>query len=150
MRAVGLYQLLSFFFMSIIKWQIKIFSSSAVMSSISLSSLCYKTKEPADRPGTVYMFKRLDYQATYISETDRNLTTRLNGHKRATKKRWLQQHRRTLQKKQVTLSTGTYVSVIGLVLGFIKSPRLYIPPPKTRKFPPNDEINDNYFTIPIG
>ena len=74
------------FFMSIIKWQIKIFSSSAAMSKISLFSLCYKTKEPADRPGTVFKIKCLDYQATYSSETDKNLTTRLNGHKRVTKK----------------------------------------------------------------
>ena len=39
MRAAGLYQLLSFFFKSIIKWQIKIFMSSAGMSSIPPFSL---------------------------------------------------------------------------------------------------------------
>ena len=41
---------------------------------------------PEARPGAVYKIKCSDYQATYISETNRNLTTRLNEHKRATKK----------------------------------------------------------------
>ena len=41
--------------------------------------------EPEDRPGAVYKIKCSDCQATYISETGRNLTTRLNEHKRATK-----------------------------------------------------------------
>ena len=39
-----------------------------------------------DRPGTVYEIKCSDRQATYIGETDRNLTTWLDEHKRATKK----------------------------------------------------------------
>ena len=41
--------------------------------------------EPEDRPGAVYKIKCSDCQATYIGETDRNLTTRLHEHKRATK-----------------------------------------------------------------
>ena len=40
--------------------------------------------KPEDRPGTVYKIRCSDCQATYIG--DRNLTTRLNEHKRATKK----------------------------------------------------------------
>ena len=42
--------------------------------------------EPEDRPGAVYKIKCSDCQATYIGETGRNLTTRLNEHERATKK----------------------------------------------------------------
>ena len=42
--------------------------------------------EPEDRPGTVYKIKCSDCQATYIGETGRKLTTRLNEHKRASKK----------------------------------------------------------------
>ena len=42
--------------------------------------------EPKDRPGAVYKIKCSDCQATHIGETGRNLTTRLNEHKRATKK----------------------------------------------------------------
>ena len=42
--------------------------------------------EPEDRPGAVYEIKCSDCQATLIGETGRNLTTRLNEHKRATKK----------------------------------------------------------------
>ena len=42
--------------------------------------------EPEDRPGAVYKIKCSDCQATYIGETGTNLTTRLNEHKRATKK----------------------------------------------------------------
>ena len=42
--------------------------------------------EHEDRPGTVYEIKCSDCQATYIGETDRNLTTWLDEHKRATKK----------------------------------------------------------------
>ena len=42
--------------------------------------------EPEDRPGAVYKIKCSDCQATCISETGRNLTTRLNELKRATKK----------------------------------------------------------------
>ena len=42
--------------------------------------------EPEDRPEAVYKIKCSDCQATYIGETDRNLTTRLNKHKRAAKR----------------------------------------------------------------
>ena len=42
--------------------------------------------EPEDRSGAVYKIKCSDCQATYTGETGRNLTTRLNEHKRATKK----------------------------------------------------------------
>ena len=42
--------------------------------------------EPEDRLGAVYKIKCSDCQATYIGETGRNLTMRLNEHKRATKK----------------------------------------------------------------
>ena len=43
--------------------------------------------KPEDRPGAVYKIKFSDCQAAkYIGETGRNLTTRLNEHKRATKK----------------------------------------------------------------
>ena len=44
------------------------------------------TNEPEDRPGAVYDIKCSNCQATYIGETGRNLTTRLNEHKWATKK----------------------------------------------------------------
>ena len=36
--------------------------------------------EPEDGLGALYKIKCFDYQATYIGETDRNLTTRLNEH----------------------------------------------------------------------
>ena len=39
-----------------------------------------------DRPGAVYKIHCSDFQATYIGEIGRNLTTRLTEHKRATKK----------------------------------------------------------------
>ena len=42
--------------------------------------------KPEDRPGADYKIKCSDCQATCIGETGRNLTTRLNEHKRATKK----------------------------------------------------------------
>ena len=42
--------------------------------------------EPEGRPGEVYKIKCSDCQATCIGETGRNLTTRLNKHKRASKK----------------------------------------------------------------
>ena len=43
--------------------------------------------EPENRPGAVYKIKCSDCQATYMDEIGRrNLTTRLNEHKRATKK----------------------------------------------------------------
>ena len=42
--------------------------------------------EPEDRPGAVYKTKCFNFQATYIGETGRNITTRPNEHKRATKK----------------------------------------------------------------
>ena len=42
--------------------------------------------EHENRPGAVYWIKCSDCQATSIGETGRNLTTRLNEHKRATKK----------------------------------------------------------------
>ena len=42
--------------------------------------------EPENRPGAVYRTKCSDCQATYIGENGRNLTTRLNEHKRATEK----------------------------------------------------------------
>ena len=41
--------------------------------------------EPEDRSGAVYKIKYSDCQSIYIGETGRNLTTRLNEHKRATK-----------------------------------------------------------------
>ena len=43
-----------------------------------------KTK-PEDRQGAVYKIKCRDCQASYIGETDRNLSTRLTEHKRATR-----------------------------------------------------------------
>ena len=42
--------------------------------------------EPEDRPRAVHKIKCTDCQATYVGKTGRNLTTRLNEHKRATKK----------------------------------------------------------------
>ena len=39
-----------------------------------------------DRPAAVYKSKCFECQPTYISENGRNLTTRLNEHKRAKKK----------------------------------------------------------------
>ena len=42
--------------------------------------------EPKDRPGAVCKIKCSNCQVTYIGETGRNLTTRLNDHKWATKK----------------------------------------------------------------
>ena len=41
--------------------------------------------KPEDRQGAVYKIKCCDYQASYIGETGRNLSTRLTEHKRATK-----------------------------------------------------------------
>ena len=41
--------------------------------------------EPEDGPGAVYKIKCSNSQATYMGETSRTLTTRLNGHKQATK-----------------------------------------------------------------
>ena len=43
--------------------------------------------KPENRPGAAYKIKCSDCRATYIGETGRNLTTRLNENKRATKKR---------------------------------------------------------------
>ena len=42
--------------------------------------------EPEDIPGAVCKIKCCNCQATYICETGRNLTTKLNEHKQATKK----------------------------------------------------------------
>ncbi|CAH3016315.1 unnamed protein product [Porites evermanni] len=42
--------------------------------------------KPEDRQGAVYKIKCCDCQAFYIGETDRNLSTRLTEHKRATRK----------------------------------------------------------------
>ena len=42
--------------------------------------------KPEDRPGAVYKIHCSDWQATYIGETGRNLTTRLTEYKRTTKK----------------------------------------------------------------
>ena len=41
--------------------------------------------KPEDRQGAVYKIKCCDCQASYISETGRNLNTRLTEHKRATR-----------------------------------------------------------------
>ena len=41
--------------------------------------------KPEDRQGAVYKIKCCDCQASYIGETDRNLSTRLTEHKRATR-----------------------------------------------------------------
>ena len=51
--------------------------------------------EPEDRPGAVYKIKCSGCQATYIGETGRNVTTRLNEHKQHQ-----QQHRRTPLKNK--------------------------------------------------
>ena len=42
--------------------------------------------KPEDRQGVVDKIKCSDYQATYIGETGKHLTTWLSEHKRATKK----------------------------------------------------------------
>ena len=42
--------------------------------------------KPEDRLGAVKKIECSDCQATYIGETGKNLTTRLNKHKRASKK----------------------------------------------------------------
>ena len=42
--------------------------------------------KPEDRPGTIYKIKCFDWQATFIGETSRNLTMRLNEHKLGTTK----------------------------------------------------------------
>ena len=42
--------------------------------------------EPKNRQGAVYKINCSDCHASYIGETDRNLTTRLTEHKRATRK----------------------------------------------------------------
>ena len=39
-----------------------------------------------DRPGALFKIKCSEFQATYIGETGRNLTTRLTEHKRASRK----------------------------------------------------------------
>ena len=41
--------------------------------------------EPNDRQGAVYKIKYSDCQTSYISETGRNLNTRLTEHKQATR-----------------------------------------------------------------
>ena len=41
--------------------------------------------KPEDRQGAVYKIKCCNWQASYIGETGRNLSTRLTKHKRATK-----------------------------------------------------------------
>ena len=68
--------------------------------------------EPEDRPEAVYKMKSSDCQATYIGETGRKLTTRLNEHKRATKKgdvnNNIAEHH---LKRKTTLSTGTLLRV---------------------------------------
>lgn len=53
-----------------------------------------------DRAGAVFKIKCSEFQATYIGETGRNLTTRLKEHKiNELLKGWpQQQHRRTLLK----------------------------------------------------
>ena len=51
-----------------------------------LLSIVKGKDKPEDRPGAVYNINCSDCQATYIGETSRNITTRLNEHKRATKK----------------------------------------------------------------
>ena len=67
--------------------------------------------EPEGRPEAVYKIKCSDCQATFIGETGRNLTTRLNEHKRATKKGDLNNNISEHHLKQATLSTGTLLSV---------------------------------------
>ena len=72
--------------------------------------------EPENRPGAVYRIKCSDCQATYIGETGRNLTTRLNEHKRATKKGDLNSNiARNTTQKQATPSTGTLLPLVPTV-----------------------------------
>ena len=61
--------------------------------------------KPEDRPGAVDKIKRSNCQATYIGETDRKLTTRLNEHKRAAKKGDLNNN--IAEHHLKALSTGT-------------------------------------------
>ena len=49
-----------------------------------LTNITDKDK-PKDRQGAVYKIKCCDFQASYIGETGRNLTTRLTEHNRATR-----------------------------------------------------------------
>ena len=67
--------------------------------------------EPEGRSEAVHKIKCSDCQATFIGETGRNLNTRLNEHKRATKKGDLNNNIAEHHLKQATLSTGTLLSV---------------------------------------
>ena len=67
--------------------------------------------KPEDRLGAIYKIKCSDCQATYIGETGKNLTTRLNKHKRATKKGDLNNNIAEHHLKQVALLTGTLLRV---------------------------------------
>ena len=65
-----------------------------------------------DTAGAVFKIKCSEFQATYIGETGRNLTTRLTEHKRATKKGDLtnniaEHHLKTSH----AISTGTLLRV---------------------------------------
>ena len=69
--------------------------------------------EPEHKPGAVYKIKCSDCQVTYIDETGRNLTTRLNEHKRATKKGALNNNiaEHHLKTTEATLSTRNLLRV---------------------------------------
>ena len=67
--------------------------------------------KPEDRLGAIYNIKCSDCQATYIGETGKNLTTRLNKHKRATKKGDLNNNIAEHHLKQAALLTGTLLRV---------------------------------------
>ena len=69
-------------------------------------------EEPEDSPEAANKIKCFDCQATCIGETGRNLTTRLNECKRATKKGDLNNNIAEHPLKQATLSTGTLLRVL--------------------------------------
>ena len=60
--------------------------SSCTQPIFSLLTNVKGKDKPEDRPGAVYKINCSEFQATYIGETGRNLTTRLTEHKRATKR----------------------------------------------------------------
>ena len=76
-----------------------------------LTSVKDKDK-PEDRQGAVYKIKCCDCQDTYIGETNRNLSTRLTEHKRATRNGDVNSHiaeHHLETKHQIDSDSATYI-----------------------------------------
>ena len=74
----------------------------------------FKDKDkPEGREGAVYKIKCCDWQANFIGETCRNLSSRLTDHKRATRKGDVNNHiaEHHLQNKhQIDWDSATYIT----------------------------------------